>query len=53
MNLVCFDMPAITGQAVSMVKEPSNEYDPDAVSVRLLDGTSLGYVPRYERLLLI
>lgn len=34
------------GDAVMLVKDPHNPYDPHAVSVRTLDGRDLGFVPR-------
>ncbi|KAL3163394.1 hypothetical protein ABBQ32_009776 [Trebouxia sp. C0010 RCD-2024] len=33
-------------QAVMMVKERDNAYDPDAIAVQTLSGQTLGYVPR-------
>ena len=38
--LVCAD------QALMLVKEPTNEYDPNAIRVQTLSGAALGYVPR-------
>lgn len=36
----------VTGEAVMLVPEPENEHDQHAIAIKLLDGTSLGYVPR-------
>eukprot|EP00879_Flechtneria_rotunda_P009353 GHRR01009792.1.p1 GENE.GHRR01009792.1~~GHRR01009792.1.p1 ORF type:complete len:330 (+),score=106.31 GHRR01009792.1:262-1251(+) len=36
----------VPGQAVLLVKEPSNEYDPAAVAITALDGNCLGHVSR-------
>lgn len=33
---------------MAFVKEPTNEYDPNAVAVQTLDGGALGYIPREE-----
>jgi hypothetical protein len=33
-------------QALMLVREPTNPFDPCAISVQTLDGTSCGYVPR-------
>ena len=37
---------AHVGDAVALVCEPSNPYDPSAIRVQRLDGTKLGYIPR-------
>jgi hypothetical protein len=34
------------GQAVMLLPEPSNRYDPGAVAVRNLSGASLGFMPK-------
>ena len=31
---------------MQLIHEPENPYDSNAIAVKLLDGTSLGYVPR-------
>lgn len=36
------------GQALALVREPTNPADPNAVAVQALDGTTLGYIPRDE-----
>ena len=33
-------------QAIMLEKEPKNEFDPNAISVRTLSGTDLGFVPK-------
>lgn len=33
-------------QAVMMIREPDNTYDPDAIAVQTLSGQPLGYVPK-------
>lgn len=33
---------------VILEREPENPYDPNAVAVKLVDGTKLGYIPRIE-----
>eukprot|EP00466_Bigelowiella_natans_P018819 jgi/Bigna1/81207/fgenesh1_pg.78_\ len=33
-------------QIVRLEREPTNPYDPDAIAVRTLNGTQIGYVPR-------
>lgn len=33
-------------QGLAFIKEPSNPYDPNAVAVSTLNGTSIGYIPR-------
>mmetsp|Transcript_26233 Transcript_26233/g.73583 ORF Transcript_26233/g.73583 Transcript_26233/m.73583 type:complete len:295 (+) Transcript_26233:149-1033(+) len=37
---------ASAGQRVAFIKEPSNEYDPNAIRIELLSGQHLGYVPK-------
>jgi len=34
-------------EAVMLVPEPENPHDEHAVAVKLMDGTTLGYVPRH------
>ena len=38
--------PLVSGQAVSLRREPGNGYDPRAVSVWAQGGEKLGYLPR-------
>lgn len=33
-------------QAVMLEKDPKNEFDPNAINVRTLSGTDLGFVPK-------
>lgn len=40
--------PALADQPVVFLKEPDNEFDPNAVAVLTLDGRKLGYIPRDE-----
>ncbi len=36
-----------SGVELALVREPENEYDPNAISVRLLNGTQLGFLNRH------
>lgn len=40
--------PPAAGQGLALEREPSNEFDPNAVAVRTLDDVALGYVPRAQ-----